>query len=243
MSLHLLSGDSLVVPFGESGVEGEVFVCRECLVDGPRNTSSLEEFWEARKNFLVGEDEREQGRYDVEVVSQYIDLWNASDGKEVVFWFERELFCQINMYFSIWMLRNTDARFSIAYPVKEADYDPWLNWSGLSPEELAVAHQQRIRLNHDDVFQAVGLWEAYASGDIAEMESVAKSRKSDAFPTAEKIVELVAGFEQETEKIVKELINQKGPDFGKVFGAFVSEHPEYGLGDLQVKRIFDRLIG
>ena len=73
------------------------------------------------------------------------------------------------------------------------------------------------------------------------MKTAAASRKSDAFPTIEQIVELAAGLESEPAKILRNLVSDHGNDFGTVFKAFCESHPEYGFGDLQVKRIFDEV--
>ena len=53
MSIHVLPGDSLVAEFNKAGIEGEVVVCRECLVAGDRSGPTLDEFWDRRMNFIA----------------------------------------------------------------------------------------------------------------------------------------------------------------------------------------------
>ena len=52
MKIHVLPGDSLVEPFKETDIEGEIIVCRECLIDGDVKANNLEDFWQVRENYL-----------------------------------------------------------------------------------------------------------------------------------------------------------------------------------------------
>ena len=49
MEAHVLNGDALACKFS---IEGLFIVARECLIDGPVNASSINEFWKTRASFL-----------------------------------------------------------------------------------------------------------------------------------------------------------------------------------------------
>ncbi len=41
--IHVLAGDSLVEPFKNTNIKGEIVVCRECLIDGDLKAEKDEE--------------------------------------------------------------------------------------------------------------------------------------------------------------------------------------------------------
>ena len=52
MIYHVLPGDALVETFEKTNIEGEIIVCRECLIEGDWQAESLEDFWQLRENYL-----------------------------------------------------------------------------------------------------------------------------------------------------------------------------------------------
>ena len=52
MVYHVLNGDSLTERFLATGIQGEVVVARECLIEGDLNGDSISEFWLTRANYL-----------------------------------------------------------------------------------------------------------------------------------------------------------------------------------------------
>ena len=53
MILHVLPGDATVETFKASSIEGDIAVCRECLVVGDVSAIHCPEFWENRARFLA----------------------------------------------------------------------------------------------------------------------------------------------------------------------------------------------
>ena len=238
MDIHLLSGDSIVEPFKQTGIKGDFKVCRECFVDGNLQSDGLEEFWDKRAEYLNADD------YEEKVKNEFISLYNLSDDADSVvnLWFERELFCQINMWFSIWLLRSTEAKFQIVYPILNDGDSQFKNWSELSVAEMGTSFEKRSKVIHDDVFLAVQLWEAFRDKDN---EALAKlgDRKSHAFPALKEITEAIISIENRPKKIIQQIVAEGKKDFKEVFKDFIKREPIYGFGDLQVKKIYDEING
>src|SRR5690349_5300808 len=97
---HILNGDSLAYSFADSKIEGNIIVAREALIDGELSGNSLQDFWNARANYL-GLTEAE---YRDRVAGEFEKIMNAPDDSEFNLWFEYDLFCQVNMWFVIWMI-------------------------------------------------------------------------------------------------------------------------------------------
>lgn len=241
MKIHVLSGDSLVKPFAETGIEGEVFVCRECCVDGPLAAEDLEEFWALREDYLTRHYGAPDPDYSSKVVEEFSRLWGRGDGNEVVLWFEYELFCQVNLWFTVWLMRNTDAHFSIAYPKLNEGDGVWKGFSELSEKELIESFESRVKLSHDDVFLAVGLWETFQNRDFDALGALADT-KSPAFPTLGEIVKAACAIETRPVQSLQEIIKSGKTEFGPAFQEFCEKEAVYGFGDLQVQRIFDGII-
>ena len=242
MKIHILSGDSLVEPFSKTELEGEVIVCRECLVDGPVSAEGLEDFWELRERYLTKSFPEVEQDYREKVVDQFVHAWNSADGNEVNLWFEYEAFCQVNLWFTIWMLRNTDARFAIVYPQPKEPSDIWKGFSQHDSDGLFDCYLNKVRLTHDDVFLAVRLWEAYQKGDGDELVSLGK-KEAKAFPTLEDVTMAVSERDSAPREAVQQIIASGKSTFGEVFQEFSETQGIWGLGDLQVKRIYDELAG
>lgn len=83
--LHVLDGDATLPHFRAAGIEGEVVIWREALLDGP---------WPRE---LRGVDDR---------------LIAARSAAEMVLWFDEDLFCRVHAAFFAW--RFPDARLSNA---------------------------------------------------------------------------------------------------------------------------------
>jgi len=241
MYIHVLSGDSLSKPFLETGIDGELFICRECLIDGDVNADGLEAFWEMRKQYLGSAYPHSDVDYDAQVQDEYIRLWNIADGNEVILWFESEAFCQVNLWFSIWMIRNTDARFTIAYPKRDEGDSVFKNWSELTENELKESFEQRVKLNHDDVYLAVQLWEAFQKGDSETLAKLAET-KSDSFPTLETVGKALSEIKTRPKKVVAKLYEEGHTEFGDLFREFCKSEPVYGFGDAQVKKLYDEVV-
>jgi len=244
MDIHILSGDSLVEQFNETGIEGEMKVCRECFIDGDLQSEGLEDFWEKREQFLKSAYSDVEIDYTEKVKDEFISAYNASDDSNAVvnLWFERELFCQVNMWFSIWLLRSTDAKFQVVYPILEEGESPLKGWSDLGVDGLKKSFENRSKLIYDDVFLAVQLWEAFRDRDNKTLAELA-SRESIAFPTLEEVCDAAINIETRPKETLKQIVSEGKTEFGEVFSEFCKREPIYGFGDLQVKRIFDELKG
>lgn len=241
MNIHVLSGSSLEVPFGETQIEGEVFTCRECLVDGDVQAESLEEFWSTRESFLNENYPKEDGFYEEKVKNEFIRLWNSSEGNSVNLWFEYELFCQVNMWFTIWLLRNSKASFHIVYPKLKSDEDVWKGFAFLDADDLKASFDERITLNHDNVYLAVQLWEAFQSKDFEKLAELGKT-PSNAFPKLNDVCDAAAHIGSRPKESLTKIIADGAEDFGSAFRVFNETEAVYGFGDLQVKRIYDEVV-
>ena len=241
MEVNVLPGDSLVEQFNKTQIDGEVIVCRECFVDGDLKAAGLEEFWNVRDSYLSGAFDKPDDFYEEKVKNEFIKLWNLADGNTINLWFEYELFCQVNLWFCIWLLRNTEADFHLVYPQLDSQKDIWKGFSFLDVKKLKKSFDNRIKLNHDDIFLAIQLWEAFQNRDFEKLTELGKT-ESKSFPSLKEVVEAAIAIDTRPKESLKKIIDDGNTDFGQVFGIFNEVEAVYGFGDLQVKKIFDKIV-
>ncbi len=240
---HILNGDALKQQFPEK-IQGEIIVARECLVDGNVSGNSLDELFHSRAQFISNNYEgyNEQDYYK-KTVPEFKKMQNITDDVDINLWFEEDLFCQVNFWFTINLLSQSEKDNSI-YLIKPEKHSQY-GFGGLDESELVSIYEKRLLLT--ELEKLADLWELYQKYDCEELLKTAKQLKSkypfiltavkahiERIPTQGKL----GRPSQSLIQIMKEL---KTEEFGTVFREFNKRESIYGFGDLQVKRLFDEI--
>src|SRR5215216_6724838 len=106
MSVHVLPGDSLASSFKSLALNGEMIVCRECLIDGDVSGDNLNKFFKRRADYLSDKYSSSSQYYIDSVQSELEKLMPLPKWSEINLWFEYDLFCQVNMWFLISLLNK-----------------------------------------------------------------------------------------------------------------------------------------
>ena len=227
--------------FPSEEIEGEIIIARECLVDGPVNARSLEDFFDIRSAFI--EEAFNEGSYQQVVVSEFNKIIRIEKG-QVYLWFEEDLFCQINLWFICSLLYLKEVDVFLVIPEDSLQY----GFAGLNNTELVSAYESKKALTPINVNQFALLWFAYRKDNIERLLKLGVQVHGD-FPF---VMDAIAAHFDRTPKdgqpgqpelLIRQIMKEKSTtDFGIVFKEFTKRAPIYGFGDLQVKRIFDRVI-
>jgi hypothetical protein len=236
MRFHVLPGDAQVGVFKETGIEGEMIVCREALVDGPVNAAGLEDLWKIRAAYLSGADDAPD--YFKDVVPEFEKLINAPTDAEIDLWFEYELFCQVNMWFCLWLLRDSTAAIYRVEPCILTTENRWNGFGGMAADDLRRCFDNRTLFGKADVQLGASLWEAYRSGDNDRL-LVLSQASSESFPYLEEVCAAAVEKDTKPAQVLAGIAGDGITEFGKVFAEFSQRAGVYGFGDLQVKRLFD----
>lgn len=232
MRIHVLPGDAQAETFRETGLEGEVVICRECLIEGPVNALDLDEFWGARADFLSVDLET----YSAKTVAEFEKLTALKAGEEVNLWFEYELFCQANMWFCLYLLRDTKSEVYRVDPVVRDESEIWKGFGRLSAADLQECYAERTKFETSDILFGADLWKAYRSGDHQKLKELSTT-KSACFPYLQDVCDAEIEKGVRPKQILKEIIASGLTDFDKIFPAFSAQAGVYGYGDSQVRRI------
>ena len=99
---QILNGDALLDQFLET-IPGDRIVMRECMVQGNVEGNSLDEILVSRKAFMQSDFGVSEKEYTDDSEAEILKIKNISDGI-VNLWFEEDLFCQVNLWFSCYLL-------------------------------------------------------------------------------------------------------------------------------------------
>jgi hypothetical protein len=240
MIYHILPGDSLVQEFSKTGIEGEVIVCREAFIVGPLDGDAPEEFWNVRANFILGEYGEDEIQYHENVADELEKLNSVRSGDEVDLWFEYELFCQVNMWFCLSQLAGSGAEINRVAPMVISKDDRWKGFGGLNFEDLKICFEGRLQLTADDILLGTELWQKYRLRDAAGLLARAGTR-SPVFPYLEETAEAAAQIETGPMSVLRQIRSEGLMDPDVIFVEFSKRAGVYGLGDLQVFEMLERL--
>ena len=240
MKFHVLPGDSLRPEFQKTEIEGNVIICRECLISGDVDADSLPEFWDQRARFILsafGEDDIE---YHEKVADELARLIDLDEGTEVNLWFEYELFCGVNMWFCLYLLQEADAEIYRVEPLVLTAEDRWKGFGGLDSEALTACFEGRKKMTPEDVALGADLWNAYRHADHSRLRELSKVN-SESFPCLEEVCEAAINKETRPLEILHDIRAEGFKTFPEIFPEFVSRAGEYGFGDVQIRYMLEKI--
>jgi len=241
---HILNGDALKMQFPNS-IEGEQIIMRECLVDGPVNGKTLNDFFLTRATYLEKSYNEPKDFYNQKVIPEIEKIAQLPKTETIVLWFEEDLFCQVNLWFLLNLLNSTSEitkHLYLAMPPKKASY----GFGSLSQKELEEVYINKKKVLHHN--QLSTLWENYRDKDTNALLKTASSLEShypflkNAVQTYIKSLPSHTSRGEPTEIIASLLKENNTKTFGFIFQEFTKKHPEYGYGDLLVHKIYTSLV-
>lgn len=238
MTYHILTGDSLAGTFKRADIDGTAIVIRECLIDGPVSDANREQFWKSRSEFVQTAFEADPNEYFRNVKSEFDKINFIRPNDEVNLWFENDLFCQANMWFTISLLnaRGLTNVYRVCPLVRNANR--WEGFGRHTPTDLNQCVSKREAFTKGDFTLGQNLWDAYRLENIIALASLSKSL-SPCFPVLEEVckAEIERKRNQRPRKALEDLLAQGYTDFSDIFSRFSQTEGIYGYGDLQVGKM------
>lgn len=239
MIYHVLPGDAQVKDFRATGLQGEMLVCREALIDGDVSGETLDEFFINRAVFVNQTHGEDPSVYNANVASEFRRLLDVNDGDEINLWFEYELFCAVNMWFCLSLLRDSGAEIYRVAPTHLGQEDRWDGFGNANAQILEECFQHRTKLESSDVQLGSKLWKAFQLRDNDEILSLI-SEKRATFPYLDEVGRAAIEIETTPRAVVQQLGVEGITNFGEFFIQFRERAGVYGFGDAQVQQLIDR---
>ncbi|RYD95855.1 MAG: hypothetical protein EOP54_15030, partial [Sphingobacteriales bacterium] len=165
--LHILNGDATLPSFEQTGLDGDAFIWREMLSEGPltENISSAA-FWEAREAWISKTFQVPPENYRQDMVDQLGKLNEPYE--EFNLWFDFDLHCQVNLLGAMKLLQQkVDMSAPAVYLICPAEYPDKFDFAGmgeLNGDELDYLYDTiRVQLTEYDFSLAAEAWKAYIS--------------------------------------------------------------------------------
>lgn len=244
MIYHILNGDALAAQFPQS-IPGKRIIFREALIVGPVNTDSREEFWIKREEFLSSSFPEVQGLdYKTQVRDEILKATTITADDQIYCWFEEDLFCQVNLWFCLNYLKTHPAEVFLVLPYSDSPY----HFSTISEKDFEKAFRQKAHSLSKREREVLGeLWTHFQNKNVLEALKIAQLF-TERFPFIKPAVEAwrdmipVGGYPGKPIATLVEISQKlRTNDFSIIFREFQKQLPEYGFGDLQVKRMCEEL--
>ncbi len=247
-TIHILNGDFLAEQLKQTDINPDFIICRECLIVGDVDAESLKDFWALRSQFISkAYDFSIEDYYDT-TVREFEKIQHLADGSDVALWFENDLFCQVNMWFVLYLLSDhPNIRLSRVFPKPKNAIDIWKGFGEADAASLETFYHDRVAFKEEDVDLGKKLWLAFQKSNFEELTELSKIH-SRCFEYLNEVVEAhIDRFPKDgslgrPEKVVKDIIQNKSKIFAEVFSEFSLREGIYGFGDSQLKSIFDKII-
>ncbi|WP_417290966.1 DUF1835 domain-containing protein [Corallibacter sp.] len=247
-TLHITNGNSLTDYLNEINIVGEILTWQEMLCEGPTISNiDSEEFILKRKAFL-------STFYDIEMnVQEFKEeiniLNNINNYKEVVLWFEYDLFCHINMIAVISLLKQKKCQLPI-YLVCSGRIEGEKNLKGLSElttGQLLYHYKNKVLLNNDDIELATTLWDTYCGKDHNLLKPYITKKSSFQYLSnclkahITRFPNLDNGLSVLEENILSIVKDNPIRSKHHLLGYILNYQGYYGFGDTQINRLIDKL--
>lgn len=237
MKIHFLPGDALTENFRKTNIEGEIIICRECLIEGDVQADDSEDFWQIRARFIEKTYGEKREEYFQHVRREFEKLKNfARPGAEINLWFEYELFCQVNLWFTLYFLQKTEAKIFRVAPVVRNESDIWQGFGCLSAVDLEKCFANRVEFSENEIRRGADLWKAYQNKDYKTLEELSESQTA-CFPHLKETCRAEIEKQARPREVLENIIAAGKTDFAEIFPEFSQKAGVYGFGDSQVKRI------
>ena len=201
-------------------------------------------FWRERSEYIRDSFNASADEYFSNVKSEFDKINNISDKDEVNLWFENDLFCQANMWFTISLLNRKD--ISNVYRVSPLirNNNKWEGFGRHTANDLIQCYEKRQLFTKGDFKLGENLWDAYRKTDVAALAFFSKSL-SPCFPHLEEVckAEIERKRNARPRKVLEDLLSRGYTNFSDIFTQFSQTESIYGYGDLQVGNMLKEIKG
>ncbi|WP_323757449.1 hypothetical protein [Roseivirga sp.] len=250
-TLHILNGDSSLHLFQKSGINGDKAIWREVLSDGlVLDSFGTDQFWQSRAAFMTAFTKTSSSDYHEKVIDEFKKIQNFKAYKEVVLWFEYDLFCQINLMALLhWFQQQdkADVKISLICVGQVDGYEKLMGLGELSFERYPELFEQRRILGRNDFNFASDAFQSFCSNNPKDMENFILL-PSNEFPYLAKAFQAhlmrfpssKSGLNLIEQEIIKLIESGKNTEIALI-GALLKWQKYYGFGDLQYINYLNRL--
>ena len=246
--LHITNGNALTDYLRELDYTDDILTWQEMLCEGPIIPAiNSEEFFELRSKFL-------KKFYDIEVntdelKSELSKLDDVDKYSEINLWFEYDLFCHINLIGVINLLHQREIKKPL-YLICSGRVEGEKNLKGLgelSPEQITKHYNEKILLTQQDIDLCIALWRTYCGTDHNILKPYIVTNSSFKYMTnclkahLKRFPHQKSGLSVLEDNILRLIRDNDIKSRHHLLGYSLNYQGYYGFGDIQHKRMIDKL--
>ncbi|TQD40232.1 DUF1835 domain-containing protein [Haloflavibacter putidus] len=248
--LHIVNSDNLGKKIKTLKIEGEHIIWREMLNEGPTTKDiDSEKFIKQRKDFLkryYGISATDYEKNFVEEIKKFKRLENY---KEIILWFEFDLFCHVNMIAALHLINKYKPTIPVylvcSRPLeKEKSKQPL---SALKLPQLKEHYKHRINLNDQDQEQAVLIWKLYCEKNPIKLKPEIKRTSNFEYLSScirahiERFPHYKTGLNSAETNILKLVTKNTIKNRKQLLGYALEYQGYYGYTEIQMQRILKKI--
>ena len=242
---HILNGDALKNQLNGL-LADQVLVCREMMMDGPTSGITVSSILNTRREYFMDKLDVPATEYRNKVESEIDKLVGLKEDTKVYLWFEDDLFCQANFWFSVYALTSLNINLVLRYvrPTAPTRY----SFGGMNTTALLKASEESILLSSQEISVINNIWQTFQRQDFKKLISLA-DELTTSLPWVKDAVDAhIARFSEPPslgahEQIMQDCIQSSAiKTFPAVFRLFSKKAAIYGFGERQARRIYNKVI-
>lgn len=250
--LHITNGDSTTNYLKKLHFTGDFITWREMLCEGKTTTEvGSETFWKNRFTFFNSSYKITKQKFIDLTVKEYRNLCNKKQSKEIVLWFEYDLFCQINMLALIsWLKTNRKGyHISLVCSGKIEGSKKLKGLGELTKNQIHQHYKNRVDLTQDDIEYADYIWQLYCADSPLRLETVYKFNPMSPFKYLANALEahlkrfpsVNNGLNNIENTILSTASSNKLVSKKELIGQLLKDQETLGFGDLQYEHHTNKL--
>ncbi|WP_158841661.1 DUF1835 domain-containing protein [Polaribacter sp. L3A8] len=250
--LHITNGDSTTNYLKSLQFTGDFITWREMLCEGKTTTDvGSETFWKNRFDFLKSSYKVSKQKFINYTLKEYRSLCNKKETKEIVLWFDHDLFCQINMIGVISWLKTYRKGYHISLVTNGQikGSKKLKNLSELTENQIQQHFKNRIDLTEDDIEYADYIWQLYCSESPLRLETVYKYNPMSPFTHLadalsahlQRFPSIKNGLNHLENTILETANTHKFSSKNQLVNQLLKTQTTYGFGDLQYEHHIEQL--
>ena len=246
--LHITNGNILTDYLRELGFKNDILTWQEMLCEGPTIPKiDSEEFFEIRADFL-------KSYYDIEVDTNELkeELSKLDDVEkydEINLWFEYDLFYHINLIGVLNLLHQKEIEKPL-YLICSGRVEGEKSLKGLgelNPDQIERHYKDKVLLSQDDKDLAIALWRTYCGKDHNILKPYIVTNSNFRYMSnclkahLKRYPHQKSGLSVLEDNILRLIRDNQINSEHHLMGYCLNYQGFYGYGDLQMKRLIDKL--
>lgn len=242
--IHLVCSESLPTKLRSWGLEGEVLVWRDPMIEGPAMQHvPLEQLFEVRSQYLQTHFNHSPQRYQTGVVHVFEQLSQPSV-KQIYFWFDHDLSSQVCLSFLLSTLSIIGKEVYLMVPELFDHKGMYLHQ--LNTPTIRSMYNTRVAATSASLAPWRGLWYAYSANHPAGINAILKAPANNfidklAILHAGRYPHCLNGVNDIEQQVLSLLASEDAADAESLYRRFNAEHNPWGLSDIQLMSVMLRL--